>query len=268
MKNIFLILLALLFSGCAGKPSVVSQSPYITRTLQYLGLEDRIVGISCYDDLELPKTGGIIDPDKKAIAALAPDFIFTSDWTAPDVLHDVTPDGTEAIVLQGFHRMDEIEQNLRVLSKSLGLKNGVEMAAEFSSAWRKAAEEVDGGGKRALILSSCQGEPFSFGRNTYLYDLFTVAGFHVVETHLSIRHVNASGEIKSVEELLRATEPEVVFVLQDDDHGCSVDLSEGDFRVVLLNGEHFVYPAPVLLDGIADLKVLFPVSNNDNQALK
>lgn len=49
-----------------------------------------------------------------------------------------------------------------------------------------------------LILSSCVGSPFSFGRRTYLFDLFTEAGFRVVEDHETIRHMNPSEPIKTI----------------------------------------------------------------------
>lgn len=53
-------------------PRIVSQSPYITRVLIWLGLERCIVGVSRYDALDRPKTGGVIDPDADAIALLEP----------------------------------------------------------------------------------------------------------------------------------------------------------------------------------------------------
>lgn len=256
MKNVCLLLLALFLTGCAGKPSIVSQSPYITHTLRYLGVEDRIVGVSRYDDLELPKTGGIIDPDGEALAKLSPDILFTSDWTPSDVLEAVTPEGTRSVTLHSFGSMAEIEQNIRDISRELGLPDGDARAEAFAEEWRAAAGDVNGGGKRVLILSSCRGEPFSFGRNTYLCDLFSVAGFHVVEDHPSIRHVNEAGDIRTLEELLRKMRPEIVFVIEDGEHGCAVNFSDRPVRVVELDGRHFVYPAPVLLEGIEELRKL------------
>lgn len=82
-----------------------------------------------------------------------------------------------------------------------------------------------------------------------------------VEDHPSIRHLNASGDITSVGDLLPHKKPEVIFVLQDSERGCAVDIAEDEYRIVKLNGEHFVYPAPVLLQGIADLRTLFAVDD-------
>ncbi|MFO8023833.1 MAG: hypothetical protein R6U90_01690, partial [Thiohalophilus sp.] len=62
-------------------PRIISQSPYITHTLDWLGLKDCIVGASRYDQLEVPETGGVMDPDGEIIASLEPAILFTSDWT-------------------------------------------------------------------------------------------------------------------------------------------------------------------------------------------
>ncbi|MDT9546875.1 MAG: ABC transporter substrate-binding protein [Chlorobium phaeovibrioides] len=255
MKSFFIaVILMFSLSTVVAKERIVSQSPFITYTLQYLGVEDRIVGVSRYDYLDLPKTGGIIDPDKVAIAGLHPDFIFTSDWTDPEVLRDVTPFGAKAIVLHGFKAMSEVEENIRAISEELKLPNGRKRSIEFASAWRKAAADVHGEGKRALVLSSCVGSPFSFGRDTYIFELFTEAGFTVVETHQTIRHLKKSEEIKTIDELLRQTRPDIVFVLHDSAHGCVANVPDEDVRIVELDGEHFVYPAPRILEGLKDLK--------------
>lgn len=176
-----MILLLLLFAGAAGRAEgrVVSQSPYITDTLRSLGLENRIAGVSRYDDLDLPKTGGVIDPDPAAIAALHPDYLFVSDWGGPDLCKRVTPPGAKCVMLYGFKSMSEIGGNIRAICDALGIEGGDEKAAAFERQWREAAAQVNGGGRRALILSSCEGSPFSFGVNTYLHELFTAAGFQI-----------------------------------------------------------------------------------------
>ncbi len=207
-----------------------------------------------YDFMDLPKTGGIIDPDGEAIARLEPDIIFTSDWTDPKVLHAVTPENAEAVILHGFKGMGEVEESIIEISQVLGIPDGRRRAAEFSAEWRRAAAEVHGDGKRTLILSSCAGSPFSFGRKTYIYELFTAAGFNVVENHPTIRHLKKPEEIRTVAELVRLTSPEVIFVLHDSAHGCVVPLEGAKCHVVELNGEHFVYPAPQILKGLKDLK--------------
>jgi len=237
------------------------------------------VGVSRYDFLDLPQTGGIIDPDSAAIAALDPDIILTSNWTDPKTLRNVTPDGTKALVLYGFEGMKEVEKSLRVLTKELDVPGGKAKADAFPSAWRSEARKVCGGGRRVLILSSCVGSPFSFGRRTYLFDLFTEAGFRVVEDHETIRHMNA--EQKALDALPHALFRKIIdfdegrkigveraerlsarpFVLHDADHGCAVNLDIPDVELIELDGNHFVYPAPILLKGLKDLQDIFSADN-------
>ncbi|MCL2162776.1 MAG: hypothetical protein FWH56_13115, partial [Betaproteobacteria bacterium] len=58
-------------------PRIVSQSPYLTLALKWLERGDCIVGVSRYDREypALPRTGGVLDPDQAAIAAVRPDLI-------------------------------------------------------------------------------------------------------------------------------------------------------------------------------------------------
>lgn len=268
MKKIVMTLLLLLFAGAAGRAEgrIVSQSPYITDTLRSLGLENRIAGVSRYDDFDLPKTGSVIDPDPAAIAALHPDYLFVSDWGGPDVCKRVTPPGAKCVVLHGFKSMAEIGGNIRAICDALGIEGGERKAAAFDRQWREAAAQVNGGGRRALILSSCEGSPFSFGVNTYLHELFTAAGFKVVEDYPGIRHVAPTELIGTVWELVEAKKPEIVFVLQKDGYECPVRIPKGNYQIVRLNGPHFVSPSPKILDGLADLKWQFGSRNQKKES--
>ena len=268
MKKIIMTLLLLLFAGAAARAEgrIVSQSPYITETLRSLGLENRIAGVSRYDDLALPKTGGVIDPDPAAIAALHPDYLFLSDWGGPEVCQRVTPAGAKCVVLHGFKSMAEIGGNIRAICDTLGIPEGERRAAGFERQWREVASQVNGGGRRALILSSCEGSPFSFGPDTYLYDLFTAAGFKVVEDSPGIRHVAPTELIGTIFELVEEKKPEIVFVLQRDGYECPVRIPEGNYQIVRLSAPHFASPSPKILEGLADLQWQFGSQNQKNES--
>jgi iron complex transport system substrate-binding protein len=79
------------FAHAADCPRIVSQSPYITRALEWLGLAPCIVGVSRYDRRkELPSTGGVIDPDARGMAEVEAKLAdidarvdrFATDWRA------------------------------------------------------------------------------------------------------------------------------------------------------------------------------------------
>jgi iron complex transport system substrate-binding protein len=267
MKKTVMILLLLLFAGAArAGERIISQSPYITETLRYLGLDRQIAGVSRYDELDLPKTGGVLDPDPAAIAALHPGYLFLSDWIHPDLCKRVTPPGAKCVVLHGFRSMDEIAGNIRAICDVLGIEGGERKAGAFERQWRDAAAKVNGGGQRALILSSCEGSPFSFGVNTYLHELFTAAGFRVVEDYAGIRHVAPTELVGTVWELIGEKKPEIVFVLQKDGYECPLRIPDGNYRIVRLSGAHFLSPSPGILDGLADLQWHFGSRNQKKES--
>ncbi len=235
-------------------PRIISQSPYITFSLQWLGLEKCIVGVSRYDRLDLPFTGGIFKPDKEAIDGLMPDIIFTSDRTKAEILKEVTPEDVQAFRLKGFNSMRQIEDNLLTLGRATKIKDIESRVGDFHQDWRKAVKQIDAKGKKALLISSCSGTPYSFGKQTWLYDLFTQAGFKLVETHEKIRHIKKGNEIEEITALLDHFEPEVLFVFERTlNTQCNLIMPKTPVRMVAMDGELFLHPAPVLLKGLNNL---------------
>ena len=258
MKNILLTIALLLLapvSQATECPRIISQSPYITRSLQWLGLEECIVGVSRYDHLALPHTGGISKPDKQAIDDLMPDIIFTSDRTKAEILKQVTPKGTQSFRLSGFNSMQQVENNLRIIGKAAGIRDIESRVASFHLDWRKAISRIDAKAKKALLISSCSKMPYSFGKNTWLYDLFQQAGFRLVETHERIRHIKKGQEIEEINGLLNRFEPELLFIFERTlNQQCNLLLPKTPIQIVTLDGKLFLHPAPILLEGLAELE--------------
>ncbi len=257
MKQILLAIsfLALALNTHADEcPRIISQSPYITYSLQWLGLEKCIVGVSRYDRLDLPLTGGISKPDKEAIEGLMPDLIFTSDRTKANTLKEVTPEEAQAFRLNGFNSMQQIEDNLLTLGRASKISDIELRVKNFHQDWRKAAKQVDAKGKKVLLISSCSGTPYSFGKQSWLYDLFTQAGFKVVETHENIRHIRKGDEIEEITALLNRFEPEVLFIFERTlNTQCNLIMPKTPVKIVAMDGEQFLHPAPILLKGLNDL---------------
>ena len=241
MKQLLLICTFVLFSLTAHAtdcPRIISQSPYITHSLQWLGLEKCIVGVSKYDRLDLPHTGGILDPDKDAIDSLMPDIIFTSNWTEAKKLSQVTPEGAHSYRLHGFNTMNQIEDNLLTIGKIAGIADIQQRVKNFHNNWIKAATKINAQGKKALLISSCSGTPYSFGKTTWLYDLFSQAGFQLVETHNKVRHLKKGNEIEEITSLLNRFKPEILFIFERSlDTQCSLVMPEVPVQIVSLDGE-------------------------------
>ncbi|MBD3766702.1 MAG: ABC transporter substrate-binding protein [Gammaproteobacteria bacterium] len=254
---IYLLVLLQMFiqSALADCPRIISQSPYITLQLEYLGLKNCIVGTSRYDDLkDIPNTGGIIDPDASAIAQLKPDLWITSVWTKSDIFQQTLPPTSQGLRLDSFQGMAQISQNLIDIAKIVKQPEAMHKAQQFSAQWQSKIQQVKGNGKKVLLLSSCTGQPYSFGNKTWLAELFTQAGFKLVDNTEGVRHLSKDRTPEETQALIAALKPDLIFVFtRQVADACSLIELPKISQLLVLNGDNFLHPAPVLLKGIDEL---------------
>lgn len=254
----YLLLSFLLLSGAvqaADCPRIVSQSPYITRALDWLGLTPCIVGVGRYDTLDRPRTGGVIDPDVDAIALLDPQLMITSNWTKPETWQAAAPAGAKALRVDGFRGMAGVEAMLRDIGRAAGITDIEARVDAFAADWRAAAARVIGKGRRVLILSACGTAPYSFGRGTTLHELFTAAGFAVVADHDSIRNFHPDKPDGDVSAWIRERKPDYLFALKNRrDEACNVAIAMPGVPILPLDGPLFTHPGPDLLKGLEQLR--------------
>lgn len=255
-RLLFLFLLFIPFSLFAGEvkqtcPRIISQSPYISEMLDYLGMGQCIVGVSRYSKRDLPRTGGILDPDAEAIDALMPDLIITSDWSKEEVLKKITPKGAKAIRLKSFSKMAQLEQNMQTIIKATNWKGADNKISSFAKSWRNKVKQVQGNNNKVLLLSSCSGAAYSFGPKSRLYDLFTQAGFNVVETKRKIRHIKAGEEIESLNNLLNEYQPDLLFIFERKlKKQCQLIIPKVPVSIVSFDGNLFLNPNTKILKGL------------------
>ncbi len=260
MRLLFLLLslAALSVQAAQDCPRIVSQSPYITRALAWLGLERCIVGVSRYDVIDLPRTGGVIDPDVDAIALLEPQLMITSNWTKAETWQATAPPGATALRVDGFRGMAGVERMLREIGRAAGVKDIDARVDRFAADWRAAAQRVGGSGRRVLILSACSNKPYSFGRDTTLHELFTAAGFAVVADHDSIRNFDPDKPGGDVAAWIGERKPDYLFALknrrQDNEEACNVAIAMPGIPILPLDGPLFTHPGPDLLKGLEQLR--------------
>jgi iron complex transport system substrate-binding protein len=254
----FLLIAFLLLAGVAQAddcPRIVSQSPYITRALDWLGLTPCIVGVSRYDTLDRPHTGGVIDPDVDAIALLDPQLMITSNWTKAETWQAAAPAGTTALRVDGFRGMAGVEAMLCDIGRAAGIADIDARVDAFAADWRAAAQRVNGQNRRVLVLSACGQAPYSFGRGTTLHELFTAAGFAVVADHDSIRNFHPDKPDGDVAAWIAARKPDYLFALKNRrDEACNVAIAMPGIPILPLDGPLFTHPGPDLLKGLEQLR--------------
>jgi iron complex transport system substrate-binding protein len=256
MRALFMIFLLLFGPAWAGDcPRIVSQSPYITRALDWLGLERCIVGVSRYDTLDRPHTGGVVDPDVDAIARLGPQLMITSNWTKEEVWNKAAPPGATALRVDGFRGMAGVERMLRDIGRAAGIADIDARVDRFAADWHAAAQHVGGNGRRVLILSACSNKPYSFGRGTTLHELFSAAGFAVVADHDSIRNFDPDKPDGDVAAWIGELKPDYLFALKNRrDEACNVAIAMPGVPILPLDGPLFTHPGPDLLKGLEQLR--------------
>ncbi len=259
MRYYFFLFIFLLFSplsllaqqGNNTCPRIISQSPYISEMLDYLGMGKCIIGVSRYSKRDLPRTGGILDPDAEAIDALMPDLVITSDWADREKMQAIIPQEAKLLRLKSFSRMDQLEDNMKTIVRLTGWKEADKKIDRFASAWRKKLQQVKGNARKVLLLSSCSGNAYSFGANTRLYDLFTRAGFRVIETKEKIRHIRPGEEISSVTALVNQYQPELLFIFERRlNKQCQMIVPKVPLKIISFDGQYFLNPNVKILQGL------------------
>ncbi len=257
LKTILLLSLALLanLAQAADCPRIISQSPYISRALEWMGRGDCIVGVSRYDRLPLFHTGGVMDPDGAAMADLEPDVVIYSEWTKEETVQSATPHGVQAVRVGGFRGMAGVETMLREVGQAAKVEDIDRRVAQFATDWRQAAAQVDSRKRRVLILSACSDTPYSFGKGSTLYEMFSAAGFEVVADHDNIRNFKTGTPKGDVSAWISQLQPELLFALQDrKSETCNPAIAKPGIPILPLTGEHFTHPGPELLKGLEELR--------------
>lgn len=245
-------------------PRIVSQSPYLTQALEWLGRGDCLVGVSRYDQLRpaLPRTGGVLDPDAEAIAALQPELIVTSNWADEALLNRITPASAKRLTVDGFRSMQDAEAMLAALAEASGASDAQTKIDAFSRDWRQVAERIApiARKRRLLVLSTCMGNPLSFGRDHVIGDVFAQSGFSLVETAPKVRHLVEGADIPDVKTLLETTRPEIIVALTNESaEFCRMIAPQIEAEVLTLDGAPFIHPGPGLLKAFEEIEAAFPV---------
>ncbi|PTD96679.1 hypothetical protein C8261_07660 [Pseudothauera lacus] len=248
------LLAALSGLATADCPRIVSQSPYISAALDWLARGHCIVGVSRYDTRDLPRTGGVMDPDAEALAVLDPQLVLTSNWAAAEAMQKVVPAGARLLQVDGFASLADAEAMLRRIGEASAVADLDARLAVWRRDWQAAAAAVGGQGRRALVLSACSAMPYSFGRGHYVGDAFAAAGFVVVESAPRLRHIRPGEEIEDLLSAVDVLDPEVVFSLdRKDAEQCNALLGLLPVPVIHLDGANFFHPGTGLVAGFAEL---------------
>ena len=268
-----LVAFSLLFTGCkwdettitpdaAAPQRVVSLVPAVTETLFALGLGDRVVGVSDFDNypteaIGLPHVGALINPNIEKIFQLRPDMVFV--YGTQSLLQErLAAAGIEQYsVISG--NIDQVLQTIRGVSRAMGVP---EEGDHLSSHIRESLNQLhSGAGKdrpRVLLAHSREagrlGGFYTGGSKSYLNELIEIGGGENI-----FRDVDENVFQPTLEEILDRAPEVIIELLPTDRKGSSQIVQRtADWkrlesvpaakngRVYVLAGDHLLLVGPRL----------------------
>ncbi|WP_188068895.1 ABC transporter substrate-binding protein [Brevibacillus brevis] len=161
---------------------IVSTSPAETEILFALGLEDRIVAVSDYDDYPeaakaKPKIGGVVKPNEEAILAQTPDMVVGGISMEKPVADKLKSLGMPVYITHPT-KMDDILNNVLAMGV---ITNKQEQAEKVVAQMKKdiayvqeAVKNVKPEEKKKVYLEFSPG--WTVGKGEFMDELITLAG--------------------------------------------------------------------------------------------
>ncbi|KAF2958739.1 cobalamin-binding protein [Thermotoga sp. Ku-13t] len=163
---------------------VVCAAPSTTKFLQYLGLEDKIVAVTNWDDFEAERIGDLFPLNLEKILNLKPDIVFTfGGFQLPEVLK-LEQQGLTAVVLNA-NTIQQILNDLVLVGTIMGVPEKARKLAndlqEYYLTVAKKAYNVPLDRRiKVVYLMDIPGpdvrEVWTCGQGSYLNELITLAG--------------------------------------------------------------------------------------------
>ena len=238
---------------------IVSLAPANTEMVFALGLGDRVVGVTTYDDYpaevtKIAKIGDFTTPNLEAIAAAKPDLILATAGVQADVLAKLEGLGATVIAIDPqtidgvYTDIDRIGQATGATSKAAALVDTMKSDVDT------VRKSVEGTPAVSAFIEIGQNPLYTAGPGTLLDELITIAGGKNV--------VSQSGWVAySAEQLIKA-DPQVYLATKGSSSDpASVEKRAGysglsavkNGRIVILDDNLVSRPGPRLVQGLKQI---------------
>jgi iron complex transport system substrate-binding protein len=163
---------------------IVSLAPGNTEILFALGLGERIVGVTEYDDYppevsQIAKIGGFSTPDLEKVVALAPDLIVAASIHEARVVPELERRGLPVLALVP-KSLEELLEAVTLAGRATGEVKEAERVVKELSDRIEAVRQLTAGlspGERPKVFYIVWHDPLmTAGSDTWLEQLITIAG--------------------------------------------------------------------------------------------
>lgn len=192
---------------------IVSMAPSNTEILFAIGLGDRVVGVTNYDNYppevsKIAKVGDFWTPDYEKIVSLAPDLVLAVGTPDSQLVKGLEAYGLKVFILQAA-TIDQVASDIELVGKVSGAEKQARKVAEETRARIQAVKakvpEV-GDAARPRVFWALDDKLWTVGPGSFVDDLITSAGGRNVAASLGLPY----GQF-SLESLLEA-DPDVIII--------------------------------------------------------
>lgn len=238
---------------------VVSLAPANTEIVYALGLLDRLVGVTSYDDYpvevtELPQVGDFVGPNVEAVIALEPDLVLATGGVQADVLDQLEGAGATVLAVDP-QDVDGVYAAITMVGAATGASDEASLLVEQMHADIQEITETVGELDPVTCFVEIAQEPlFTAGPGTLIDDLIALAGGENV--------VSEQGYVGySVEQLLE-DDPAVYMAtlgsMSDPDQlaerpGYDELGAVAAGRIAILSDNLVSRPGPRIVEGVAEI---------------
>ena len=235
---------------------VVTLAPSITEDLYYLGLFDRVVGVTNYDDFppavsNVTRVGGYGKyANLEKIAALKPDLILADSYSLPILkkLEEIAP-----VIIVDPHSLNDIPRALALLGKVFNAQEAAKKAIDEFNAQVNAISSAVKNEPRVKVFYIVWNKPLmTAGGGTFISDVINLAG------GVNIFNDTKGWPSVSVEQVLER-DPQVIILtphcgmtVQDVYKGPLAGTAAAkDGRVYMIEDEgDLIHPSPRVVKGL------------------
>jgi len=249
----------------AAPQRIVSLAPANTETLFALGLGDKVVGVTSYDDYppevaKIAKVGDFQGPNVEAVAAAKPDLVLATSGVQADVVKKLEALGATVVVIDP-QTLEGVYTDIQRVGTITGTSPAAEglvaqMKAKVASVQKAVASEP----KVSAFIEIGQNPLYTAGTGTLMDELVTLAGGTNVVAQPGYVSYSAEQLIKDDPQVYMATkgsssDPASIAKRPGYDKIAAVK----DGRIVILDDSIVSRPGPRIVDGLeAVAKALHP----------
>lgn len=160
---------------------IVSLAPSTTEILFELGLDERIVGVTDYDNYPekaktKPKVGGFKGPNLEAVVAQNPDLVFASRLSGQEQMEMIEKLGIPVVMLEAGE-ISRINDTIKLVSRITNTPDRGEQVIKFlNTRLAELSDKLIGLTPTSVYYIVDLDNNITAGRGTFIHELINLAG--------------------------------------------------------------------------------------------